>query len=144
MKKKSSKSLIEDCKPLSVAGLARERCLEYGARWTWTITYFGKQDQIDVTCVGNDEGRYLRLRYSLQRSDDPPLPMDERIDLAGESSMVGGWRWWLVCPRCQTRRRVLYMPPNASRFACRVCHNLRYKSSLRSRKTRTWRRWVYG
>src|SRR5262245_32326309 len=35
-------------------------------------------------------------------------------------------RWWIECPRCTGRRDALYLPPDATRWACRECHGLIY------------------
>jgi len=35
-------------------------------------------------------------------------------------------RWWIECPRCGERRDALYLPPDATRWACRECHGLIY------------------
>jgi hypothetical protein len=46
-----------------------------------------------------------------------------------------GSRRWFQCPglptrtRCDRRAGILYLPPNASRFACRMCHNLVHRSA---------------
>ena len=46
---------------------------------------------------------------------------------------LGGRRPWFVCPgpsenlRCGSRRRVLYRPFKAQRFACVACHRLHYR-----------------
>ena len=42
--------------------------------------------------------------------------------------------WWFLCPSCTghnagLRRARLYLPAGASRFACRDCHDLSYRSS---------------
>jgi hypothetical protein len=37
-------------------------------------------------------------------------------------------RWWIECPGCRERRDALYLPPDASRWACRTCHQLVYAS----------------
>jgi hypothetical protein len=42
----------------------------------------------------------------------------------------GGGRWWIYCSRCDSRRRTLYLPPGHSRFACRDCLRLGYRSQL--------------
>jgi len=42
---------------------------------------------------------------------------------------LGGDRWWFCCPLCSRRVSFIYLPPKASHFACRLCHNLAYLSS---------------
>lgn len=67
------------------------------------------------------------------RAFDPP----ERIEYVTTRPYLGGIRHWFLCPRCKSRRRVLYAIPYAaaSGWRCRVCWNLRYDSQ-RQRKRR--------
>ena len=46
----------------------------------------------------------------------------------------GGVRPWFVCPECDTRRRKLYLPPRQgnTRYLCRECYDLGYRSSRTS------------
>ena len=53
---------------------------------------------------------------------------------------LGGWRWWFRCPIpqpdthfCSRRVRVLYKPRGERFFACRICHDLSYRSRQRHR-----------
>jgi hypothetical protein len=46
----------------------------------------------------------------------------------------GGQRYWLTCPVCKRRAGKIYRPPSTDRFACRHCHDLRYRSSQNSHK----------
>jgi hypothetical protein len=53
----------------------------------------------------------------------------------------GGRRWWWVCPACQRRVDVLYLPPGRDRLGCRRCCQLVYRSQytvgpVASRKAR--------
>ena len=41
----------------------------------------------------------------------------------------GGGRRWLLCPRCFRRVAKLYRPPDEVLFACRLCHELTYRST---------------
>ena len=54
------------------------------------------------------------------------------ITFTGAKPHLGGTRWWFVCPLCDRRMSALYLPPNASRFACRLCYGLSYRSSQQS------------
>lgn len=58
-----------------------------------------------------------------------------RLHVEGRSELVevewtkcgyGGKRPWFRCPRCETRRARLHFV--ADSWACRVCHDLRYRS----------------
>lgn len=43
-------------------------------------------------------------------------------------------RYWFLCPDCNKRVGVLFMPYNARRFKCRHCHKLQYASAQNKRK----------
>ena len=45
---------------------------------------------------------------------------------------LGGDRWWFCCPLCSRRVSYLYLPSETSRFACRLCQSLTYRSSQNS------------
>jgi len=75
--------------------------------------------------LGDDYARELRLRLS------------EELDPTGEVQVfklervpVGcAPRWLLTCPQCGERRaRRLFLPPKSTRFGCKDCHALRYRS----------------
>jgi hypothetical protein len=50
-----------------------------------------------------------------------PLPLRLVVRQAGPFK-----RWWIECPRCSGRRDALYLPPDATKWACRECHGLIY------------------
>ena len=50
----------------------------------------------------------------------------------------GGYRRWLVCPTCESRREALYV--DGLSVACRVCLNLRYASQHENVRDRMFRR----
>ena len=63
------------------------------------------------------------------------------------SPYFGGMRFWFRCPRCQARRRALYVVPVSLLFACRACLGLTYPSQrldrcerLSRRQDRLWER----
>lgn len=82
----------------------------------------------------------LSSREALKSLDDllTDFPLIERYSRAHILALilepfikplVGGLRWWVWCPGCLTRRRILYYPAGGPRFACRLCHGLTYRSS---------------
>jgi hypothetical protein len=81
----------------------------------------------------------LTLRYSVRTSDDDDWqPIGERIDLEATPCHYGGSRLWLICPACQSRRRLLYCL--GGRFRCRQCHDLAYSSTREDVLERSQRR----
>jgi len=51
-----------------------------------------------------------------------------RLQVASTPGTLGGRCWWLVCPRCGSRRRVLLRPAGGQERACRSCLRLVYRS----------------
>lgn len=51
----------------------------------------------------------------------------------------GGWRRWLLCPKCGRRSSVLYLRGTP---ACRRCHQLTYASQMRDVASRKMLRWA--
>jgi hypothetical protein len=64
----------------------------------------------------------------------------ERVRFLTTKPHFGGTRWWFACPLsseegpCGQRVGRLYLPPGESRFGCRRCHSLTYKSSQESHR----------
>jgi hypothetical protein len=52
------------------------------------------------------------------------------VDLITTPLPWGGHRYWFACPNSNCHRRAanLYLPPGTPYFACRLCHDLTYKS----------------
>jgi len=48
----------------------------------------------------------------------------------------GGMRCWFRCPACDRRCTRLFLPLFLTRYACRQCHNLRYRSQRLSMPAR--------
>ncbi len=99
----------------------------------------------------------LRRGWSLERLDWPlqrilsgrctlaGLRLTWTVDLRGvvnltygrqaqRLSFVCAQRWLWLCPRCDSRVAILYLPDEAQGWACRVCHNLTYASTQARRK----------
>lgn len=53
-----------------------------------------------------------------------PKNSSNAIDLAKTPCQYGGYRWWLLCPKCGKRQTVLY--EHNDDYACRFCLKLRY------------------
>ena len=65
------------------------------------------------------------------------LSIEERIGLTASWPHFGGQRWWFSCPNRPCGKRVgkVYLLPGVStRFACRACHRLVYKSSQQAHR----------
>jgi hypothetical protein len=73
-----------------------------------------KADGIDVGTLAAIDAR---------PADRPDAP-GERIALAVATDARDGWRVWLVCPRCKSRRLHLY--PVRAGVRCRECARIAY------------------
>lgn len=63
------------------------------------------------------------------------------VPLDRTPARYGGYRRWLVCPRCGSRRQSLYVCPDPrGGVACMKCLGLRYESQHESRRQRLFRR----
>lgn len=92
-------------------------------RLVWKWPAFGRHALGDVY---GDIGQGLRVRLT-------GLGHGQTICIEATTPNYGGLRLWWTCPDCQRRSGKLYMPPRASRFACRLCHDLSYESAQMSR-----------
>lgn len=81
-----------------------------------------------VVDTGDDTGA-LQLRYPVGKQT-----LSDRIELVTTATQFGGRRWWFSCPRCGRRCGVLYLPPGLTRWACRTCHDLAYRTSQEHNK----------
>ena len=56
----------------------------------------------------------------------------QRVQLLTTRPHFGGVRYWIACPACEKRKGVLWLPPYHSRYRCRTCHELTYRSCQQS------------
>jgi hypothetical protein len=66
------------------------------------------------------------------------LILEQVIRFVSSGPHVDDLRWWFSCPQCGRRVRKLYLPrrPLHSKFACRNCHKLTYRSVQQHQKVR--------
>lgn len=101
-----------------------------GMAWThsWTSPW-GGQSRINARCEQDTAQWSLRVSYTLwDRWHETSRDLDYPIALRSESCRFGGCRWYLGCPKCQHRRRALYLGSGCATFACRECLGLTYES----------------
>ena len=112
--------------------------------WTSTWRAWSGVSEVEYALVSDDSGPWA---LALVHRDDEvgklvayPVLLDITIPY------FGGRRWWFRCPNhghdvdagvedhvhdgdaCDRRVRILYRPPGAARFGCRLCHRLTYQS----------------
>jgi len=88
------------------------------------------------------DGRYppeLVLNYSTKAPHETTwTPVLEVITIETTECHYGGERPWLLCPRCFSRRAVLFSVDG--RFRCRECHDVAYTSTRETEEDRRCRR----
>ena len=129
------KSTVERCIRLSVTDLMRkippsiiEKRSEWSGRMKWlrgdVTTY-----SIDFTADWSDDNPLLLLSYAPSYENGQFRWKTQPVELQTTPCRYGGVRYWFSCPRCDRRCGCLYIAPRDSRWACRKCHDLTYKSA---------------
>lgn len=75
---------------------------------------------------------YLILTYGSTNARGEKQSIQERVRLSKEPLHLGGFQYFIHCPNCQRRGRILYRPAYAMRYLCRDCHRLTYASCQQS------------
>ena len=121
----------DELRALDIRQLHRDGCLERVGAGRVTVTWDGGSS-IDV--VKDRTG--ILLEYSVVDGEDRE-ERSERIVIQRTRCHFGGSRPWWFCPRCGRRCAVLF---GGSRFLCRNCHDLRYRSQSLGKGERLLRR----
>lgn len=129
--------VVEDLLAIDIAKLRRDGIREAGA-----------SGHISWRCALGDSARVgfrleahgLRLRYTIRRHDGiGSEAIDELIRIVTTATRFGGCRHWFACRSCDRRCRKIY---GGSRFRCRKCHGLGYRSQYECEAIRiSYRRW---
>ncbi len=101
------------------------------------ILQSGRQGQITCSSNGDRTGsiQYVvpsndpRLNYRARTGTETWEDIDEVIPFTTTTPHPGGVRFWLTCPSCRRRCRIVY---GGRRFRCRKCHGLVYESQHES------------
>lgn len=104
---------------LEIAGLKAYLGGEtYLLGWSW------KRDGVETGNIGLKVGPgCITLLYTATR-DGETETVREPVAVERTACNYGGMRAWFACPGCGRRCAALYLPPGATRFRCRTCHNL--------------------
>ena len=124
------KLVVQAACSLDVLDLQRERLFSKGSGYCWTRSWKrGAKVMATVRCrlEGEAEVSAVRLSYVILDSTGSRRPYDYRVPIIHTHCTFGGTRPWFQCPRCEVRRRILYLPPTDDIFACRECHRLTYR-----------------
>lgn len=122
---------IEDCLRLSVSGLKRQGVLgtPWVGQWAWPSNRPGKaQSVVEMRTTTHS----VQLSY-----DSHGRSVRQAVVLAQVPNNFGGFRTYLTCPKCSSRRREVYFLDGL--FLCRVCHDLPYRSQSEDAIDRSWR-----
>jgi transposase-like protein len=131
-----TKTTTAECLSFDIRGLPLAEYMEaeqgHSREYYWTRTRDSKR-------VGNMVISYRPKLSSIMFSydivtDSSRQPVKEIITVSKIPARYGGFQYFIHCPHCQKRRRVLYKPPQSNRFLCRECHNLTYVSSQEAHK----------
>lgn len=119
---------------LDVRRLKRDGALRAGA-----VCSIGWGEGQTIMTAMNRHGDCLTLDYRTKRYGDTEwTPHTFCVWLDWTPCHYGGERIWFRCPRCQSRRAVLFMASGV--FRCRGCHDLAYQSTREDAIDRAGRR----
>jgi hypothetical protein len=121
---------VEDCVHLCVKELRRYGVFAgaFGSQW---ILNRNNDDRCLETIIHFSVIEYPRYALALNITDAlggngttrPAIPVTTSVP------HFGGRRFWFKCPSCGRRVGRLYRPWEQSKFACRGCHYLTYRTS---------------
>lgn len=119
----------------------KEDCLDIDVFWLNKHHYFqgfkqggikwGERSNISIVVNTIGENNYIRFLYKNKTTYND---YDYKFNLLETSCFFGGKRYWFQCGLytsnvfCGRRVGSLYLPPGASYFGCRHCHNISYDS----------------
>lgn len=121
---------VEDCRSLDIREFHKAGLLKgpWAGTWRWTNMRTGTVSAWINLAVYDD---FLRLGYKCDGQT-----FHEEVRLSKLPCHFGGNRLMFVCNGCQRRTQVLLM--RQSRFRCRHCHDLRYRSQSEDAIGRAW------
>jgi hypothetical protein len=128
-------TLVEDCLTLDTAILRREQLL--GWRSSRGTSEWRDDSAVTLGSVAwslepvSSNQMLLRLSY-VAGSEWCPEFVTDVVSLIAIRPMYGGRRWFFECPTCGRHVCKLFMPVSTTRFRCRRCHRLTYRSCQES------------
>lgn len=59
----------------------------------------------------------------------------QKFEYASIENVLGGHRWFFLCPKCKNRVSKLWLPPEGAtkyehKYFCRYCHNIKNQSTV--------------
>lgn len=120
---RSTSATCEGQKRIDMKYLKRRGWLKPGNRYSLSWSMDGEPiGNINYTAYQT----HLLLDFKMRDYDKEEwTPITQIVRFDHTHVHFGGQRQWLLCPRCQRRCRILY---SGTRFYCRRCYRLKYKS----------------
>jgi len=73
-----------------------------------------------------------KILFEYPFCDEPPIQVHQNLQFNSTRPIVGGERWWFICPECGVIRSHLYVVPGEEHFVCREDGGLVYASNLKT------------
>jgi len=138
----NGKQTVDSSKRLSINSYTQELRMIAKGEWTmshriptWSNQWTHTSSSIGLTFQGDTQSVEALLRYTTTNQVGEKTERYYRVKITYTLTPWGARRYWWNCPRCGQRCGTLYMPPGATIFACRSCHDLTYQSCLDSHES---------
>jgi len=122
----NKKIRVEDCSYFDMKELSKK--IDLGNESTVQVRWqalSGRTASVEIKVFPPDE---LQFCYHVTNLSSETSFQKYYVNFVTTECNYGGKRWWFFCPRCKRRCRILYLPYDEFRYACRICHNLTYRS----------------
>lgn len=109
-----NKITVEQCSSLSIAALQK------AIRRTIERDYPGSTEQ-EVYSFTEEELKKFVIN-------------SQTFEYTSIKNILGGYRWFFICPKCKNRANKLFLPPEGlnleRKYYCKNCHNIKNQSVL--------------
>jgi hypothetical protein len=117
---------IEECISLSAREFVRFRRYAYLGLISTVLNWAEGDNKQEIQCMLKWSQGQIVLHMSVGY-------LTQVVSTTTTACRFGGTRLWFLCPGihnpCGRRCVSLFLPPRGNAFACRLCHNLTYRSS---------------
>lgn len=124
-----TKKEVEQCLKLPIFSLNRDGLLDNPGFRRGSFNW-GDKYSVSYKLWLEEKTGTLKLYYTTTNGwTGEEKHIEQHINLTATKCNFGGYRYWFKCPSCNKRVGCLYAD---TRFLCRDCNNLIYRSSLDS------------